>query len=139
MGMFDWLKRKFRVGSINVCNAPFGDIAFDCKNNKFNMKKKTVDDDRVFTFLSHQHQIPRSEYVEMKLQMMRASRKPKTSIPLIATGVGIAKHKELYLLANQGVFTDGKPYLIYDKNAIYFGCHLEHYKWSWKLNKAVRL
>ena len=126
MGMFDWLKRKFRDGSINVCNAPFGDIAFDCKNNKFNMKKKTVE-------------IPRSEYVEMKLQMMRASRKPKTSIPLIATGVGIAKHKELYLLANQGVFTDGKPYLIYDKNAIYFGCHLEHYKWSWKLNKAVRL
>lgn len=61
------------------------------------------------------------------------------AIPLIATGVGISKHKELYRLANKGAFTDGRPYLIYDKNAIYFGCHLEHYKWDWKQNKAVRL
>tara|TARA_Y100001960_G_scaffold308732_1_gene366407 strand:- start:787 stop:1014 length:228 start_codon:yes stop_codon:yes gene_type:complete len=75
--MFDWLKLRLGFGTINVCSAPFGDTAFDCKRKKFNIKKKTVE-------------IPRGEYLEMKLQMMKALRKP-------------------------------------------------HYKWSWKLNKAVRL
>jgi hypothetical protein len=53
--------------------------------------------------------------------------------------VGKKKHKKLYMDANEISITKFSRWINYDRNGIYFGCNLAHYKWSWKLNKAVKV
>lgn len=55
------------------------------------------------------------------------------SIPRVAKAVGRKEHKRLHMVARSMCDTG-----VYQPKAIYFGCWLVQYKWSWKLNKAVR-
>ena len=53
--------------------------------------------------------------------------------------VGKKKHRELYVGINDTAFIDGRPFFPYREDIVIKGYHLAHYKWSWKLNKAVKV
>ena len=55
------------------------------------------------------------------------------------SSVGKGKHRNLYTGMNTKAFIDGRPFLPYREDLVIDGHHLAHYKWSWKLNKAVKV